>query len=420
MQHAEENFQVEGNREVQAFLQRWLQRAQEGKLNFVGLIACKSATETFCDHVGVIGTEFAANFAVDNLKMQIMGNVFRRLPPEVPANAPANKVVYNLASGPCSFDFLAWLQTQEMRRALEKAEGPLEVAFSMGADQNLDRSLITDQRKIMFENVMGPLIPMLGAVHKPIKEIGVARWPETYTLNSAVELYNAGAPMPRLTVASEAAAKVDAFLKDKPAPVVITLRESGHWPHRNSNIPEWLKFADYLMAKGEHVIFLRDSAKANEPLAAGEGLGACQYATLPPCSLEINSRVALYERAKANIFCANGPATLCHFLSNPWFMVAPLDPSGAYPPGRPEWWLPHHGIPAFGQFPWSGPNQRIIWELDFAETLIQTWEQFCAGEFNEPAPKNTVSLAQQFAIPALPQQMAVPSGGDSGLSTAAA
>ena len=396
MQGAEENFQVEGNREVQAFLERWLLLSREGKLNFVGLIACKSATETYTDHVGVIGTEFAANFAADNLKMQIMGNVFRRLPPNVSPTAPADRVVYNLASGPCSFDFLAWLQTQEMRRMKEGAPGPLKVAFSMGSDQVLQRCLVTDQRKIMFENVMKPLIPMIGAVE--ITDLDNCRWPETYTLNTAVELFNNGAPMPKLTVADEAKAQVGKYLEGKPAPVVITLRESDHWPHRNSDIPQWLKFADYLIGKGEHVVFLRDSAKANEPL---EG-----YNTLPPCSIEINSRVALYKAAKVNIFCANGPATLCFFLDNPWFMIAPLDPSNAYPPGRAEWWLPHHGIPAYGQFPWNGPNQRIIWELDRIDNMVAAWERYLAGEFNCPAPPNNV-----VALPHNPEIPAIWSGG---------
>ncbi len=391
MQHAAENFQVEGNKEVQAFLERWILLAREGKLNFVGLIACKSATETYTDHVGVIGTEFAANFAADNLKMQIMGNVFRRLPPNVSPSAPADRVVYNLASGPCSFDFLAWMQTQHMRMKKEGLPGPLKVAFSMGSDQSLVRSLVTDQRKIMFEHVMEKLIPMLGAV--PMTELDNCRWPENYTLNTAVELFNGGAPMPKLIVAEEAREMVGKYLDGQPQPVVITLREASHWPHRNSNVPEWLKFADYLREKGENVIFLRDTAMAKEPLE----MGGATYCTLPPCSIEINSRVALYERAKINIFCANGPATLCHFLPNPWLMIAPLDPSMAYPPGRPDWWLPHHGIPAYGQFPWSGHNQRIVWELDLVENMIAAWERFIAGEYNCPVPPNNV-----VAIPAPP------------------
>ncbi len=403
MQHAEENFQVEGNKEVQAFIAKWATLAAKGKLNFIGMIACESATQFYCDHVGVIGTEFASNFAADYLKMQVQQNVFRRLPMPASPNAPANHVVYNLASGPCSFDFLAWIQTVEMTRLKEGCPGPLRLAFSMGTNQNLAQCMVTDQRKIMFEGVMKPLIRMIGGEEiMPVNNtpqaqadftsfLANARWTETYTLNTAVELFNAGAPMPKLTPTPEAVESVEKYLGDQKPPVVLTLREAPHWPHRNSNLEEWLKFADYLSGKGENVLFLRDTAKAKEPLGA--------YHTVPPCSLEINSRLALYERAKVNIFCANGPATLCHFTDRPWFMVAPLDPSLAYPPGKPEWWLPHHGIPAYGQFPWSKPNQRIIWELDTVDVLISTWEKFEAGEFDCPVPLNVPMGAPNMLAP---------------------
>lgn len=395
MKEAPNNVQVEGNPQVVEFLRRWLARAEEGKINFVGLIACKSATETYTDHVGVIGTEFAANFAVDNLKIQIMQNVFRRLPPEINPTAPSNRVVYNLASGPCSFDFLAWLQIQTMRHSIEGHGEPMQVAFSMGQDQDLQRSLITDQRKTMFEHIMTPLIPMIGAVEVPIRDLmaqGPCRWPETYTLNAAVELYNSGAPMPTITPNKDAVDKVEAFLKAHPNPVVITLREATHWPHRNSNIPEWLKFCDYLSGKGENVIVVRDTTQAKEPFGA--------YHTCPPASLELHSRVALYQRAKANFFCANGPSMLCSFNEKPWFILGPLDPSGEYPPGRAEWWKPHHGIDALGQFPWSGPNQRIIWELDTYESLVRTWEAFENGGFNVPIWPGT-----HGKVPVIPPEM---------------
>jgi hypothetical protein len=402
LQSAQENFQVEGNPQVQDFLRRWLQKAEEGKLNFVGLVACLSQTQVFVDHVGVIGTEFAANFGIDNLKHQVMTNVFRRLPPDNQVDAPADRVVYNLASGPCSFDFLAWLQIQQMRRNREGVQTPLQVAFAMGTDQNLDRCLITDQRRTMYENVMRALIPMMGAVEVPIIQLlkqGPARWPETYTLNAAVELYQQGVPMPKLTPADTAVEMVDKYLAGR-RPVVITLREASHWPHRNSNIPEWLKFCDYLSGKGEDVIIVRDTAKADEPFGA--------YHTCPPASKEINSRVALYQRAKVNMFAANGPCTLCFFLDNPWFLIGPLDPSRAYPPGCAEWWYPHHGIQAYSQFPWSGPNQRIIWELDTADTLIAAWEKFDNGEFADRA------VTTPTACYSIPEMVPVASKADSG------
>lgn len=365
MQEVQENFQVEGNKEVNEFIDRWKAIVAKGKINFVGIVACQSATEVFMDHVGVIGTEFGASWAARELEKQITGNIYRRMAPAASATAPANKVVYNMASAPCSFDFLAWLMTAEMRRVKEGAEGPLQVAFSFGQDQDKERSLVTMQRRTMFENIMKPLIPMMGAVEVPIAEIGPARWTDVYTLKDATALCQEGIASPRVKPSQEAVDKVEQYLNGR-RPVVIVLREAEHWSHRNSNQPEWFKFIDTALAH-EDVIVLRDTRFATEPLGP--------YHTLPPCSLELNSRVALFERAKCVIGVGNGPMTLLFHMDTPYLMFGAIDPSGSYAPGRPEWWKPHHGIAPGEQFPWSNPHQRIIWEMDTAANLTRAWKK---------------------------------------------
>jgi hypothetical protein len=364
---AEGGYQVEGNPEVQALFRKWLKIAEEGQHCFAGVIVSKSTVDFRVDQAGVIGLEFAAITGCEHLKHQILAAVIQRMPPPIMFNAPANRVVFNIPAAPISFDFLAWLATCELIRIQEGAPPPLQVAFSFGADQNVARYLGTEARHLMFHKVMRPLISMIGGVEivdlNP-ENLAQCRWPDTYTLKKAAQLVRGGLTLPPLEPSRKAVEEVEQFLGSRRSPVVITLREvEGRWPHRNSNLPEWFKFADWLT--DEDVIFVRDTAFGNDPLGP--------YHTMPAASRDLNVRLALYQRAKCNLGVGNGPLTVAFHTKAPWLMMAPIDPSGAYPAGRPEWWLAHHGICPGEQFPWSAHNQRIVWELDTFENIRRAW-----------------------------------------------
>ena len=152
----------------------------------------------------------------------------------------------------------------------------------------------------------------------------------------------------------------------KQAPVTITLREAAYSSHRNSNIDEWLKFAEYLIAQGERVLFVRDTKCAADPI---EG-----YETCPAASIDIDVRLALYESAKANLFVSNGPWSLGLFGSRPWLMFNQIDAMDPYPPNTNQWWVNFHGIGVGEQFPWSRPDQRIVWLKDTFVDMCTAWE----------------------------------------------
>lgn len=386
-----EHYQVEGNQHCLNFIDRWRAIVAKGRINTIGIIATQSATEIFYDQAGVVGSEFAMHYAAGLLQDQTKENLDNRIKPQQSQNAPANRVVYNMAAAPTSFDFLAWMQTALMMMHKEGVPGPLHVAFSWGKKRNVAACLGSPQRKIMFENVMRPLIEIMGAVEVDIDQIGEARWLDCYTLALASRMGQDGVPIPKLTPSKEAVAKVDQYLNGR-RPVVIVLREATHWEHRNSVIPEWTRFIDETLAH-EDVIVLRDAAKAMEPLGP--------YHTMPPCSVEMNSRIALFQRAKCILGVGNGPMTLAFHGDTPWMMFAPLDPSGTYPPGRPEWWLPMHGIKAGDQFPWSqGPHQRIVWALDTFDNMTKAWKEFeTMPEFHgEPSPPLAISFNPLEAV----------------------
>jgi ADP-heptose:LPS heptosyltransferase len=151
-------------------------------------------------------------------------------------------------------------------------------------------------------------------------------------------------------------------------PITITLRESLHWPHRNSNLPEWLKFADYLQKQGEQVLFVRDTWKAREPLE--------RFATCPAASRDLEIRLALYKQAKCNFFIDNGPWHLALVSPAPWVAFINVDPMSGYIPCTPQWWKRNHGVAPGQQFPWSNATQRIVWAPDTFDEMCKAWEDF--------------------------------------------
>ena len=154
-------------------------------------------------------------------------------------------------------------------------------------------------------------------------------------------------------------------------PITITLREMDLYPYRNSNLWAWLNLAQYLTDHGEYVVFVRDTAKATEKL---DGFEIC-----PEASVDLHSRMALYEIAKLNLFVANGPTTLGWFGDFPWLSFTRIEPDGhEYVPNTPSFWRDNIGIEVGTQLPWALPDQRIIWQPDDYENLIKAWEEFQA------------------------------------------
>src|SRR6185436_290868 len=107
---------------------------------------------------------------------------------------------------------------------------------------------------------------------------------------------------------------------------------------------------------GEDVIFVRDTAKADEPI---EGIE-----TSPRASRDFLYRAALMFSARANMFVANGPSLLAWYSDVPFLnfkLLCPEEPE--WGPGKPAFWH-RHGMAPGDQLPWTAPTQRLVWEED--------------------------------------------------------
>ena len=116
------------------------------------------------------------------------------------------------------------------------------------------------------------------------------------------------------------------------------------------------------------MVFVRDTAKVAETLPG--------YVCYPHASVDLDVRLALYERAKMNFFVPNGPYGLAIFTDVPHMVPMMMDPTETYWPYTPLFWEKNMGIGEGDQWPWSGPHQRIIWGArDDCDVLIRAWEQ---------------------------------------------
>jgi hypothetical protein len=353
------------NAHVVELLEKWLAKAKNGEVNHVAIVNCLPPNLVSWDAAGLIECEASSVFGLGELQKLIQHNKAKRAGDyKLDKTLGADFVAYNFATDPVGFDFMNWLIDAEMTRRREGAPFPLKVGFAIGADGTTGFETEANQR--MVNGVILPLLNMFGAVEDSRAMSG--RRKEIFTLRDVTKAARDGEPVPHPKPSSWAVSKVAAFIKGS-SPITITLREADHWPHRNSDVEAWCRFATDLSVAGERVIVLRDTAKANEPLAASY-FGQ----TWPLASMDLDVRLALYESAKCNFFVANGPYTLALFGSRPFLKFNPVDGGDRYLPNTPKWWHDWMGIEVGEQFPWQLPTQRIVWERDDYATIARAWD----------------------------------------------
>ncbi len=343
-----------GNDAVVTALEKLLAQARGGR---AGYLIASMETDGEKPTFGWFGSptlQGAAMESLEKLAVLIERDVTNKVPPPRAANIPADRVVYNVPGSPCSFDFIHWLVDAEMTRIAEGASAPLKVCFWFGRDGR--SGLNMPWRRTMFENVMRPALALIGAVEDQTAVDGRVKM--EFGFKGVVDRARHGAIVPRFR--AQASASTLGY-------VTITLREAEQWPHRNSNIGAWTAFAEYLKRRGENVIFVRDTANADDPIG---------FETNPMASRNLHARAVLYHHAKKNFFVSNGPATLAFFSNWPWTMFLKIEPDGhAYAPNTPSFWREQFGMEVGEQFPWARPDQRIVWAGDDYEILVEAWEK---------------------------------------------
>jgi hypothetical protein len=370
---------AEGNSFCVETLERCLALAKEGRTGYCAIVMVQGQGNVTLHFGGLAGLEITAYWGTGLLQDKLIKISHNLMDLPVNPNAPANRIYYNLGKMSFSFDFACVLLDAEMTRIREGAPGPLRVAFRWGNSHRDEGFEIynSPQRQRAFTGILQSLIKLIGAVEDETAIDGRAM--SSISLKGVIEGYKKGEAIPQFAAPAEIREQVRlALARDNIVdPIVITLREADHSPHRNSNLPEWLKFAEWLKQQGETIIFVRDTAKAQEKLTG--------WTTCPSASENLLVRAALYECAKCNCFVSNGPHILATIGNRPWLLFNEIQDEVRYFGNTGLGWEKFTGIKAGGQFPWSRTNQRIIWARDTFEVMRDAWLDHIAPAFRQAA-----------------------------------
>lgn len=355
-----------GNADAVRLLELCLNRAKQGKMTYVGILMCEEPNFINLETAGSSNMEDKLPEVLDRFKSAIVPRVCNRndAPPRDP-KLGLDYVCYNVAGMPISYDFMCWLINREMQRRQANAPAPLKVGFWFGWDGK--SGLETEYRKNMFSHVVHPLLRCIGAVEDPVAVGGIYDHKDLFApMLDLVRACRGIAKFPRLKPSEKVEHAMRKTLDGK-RPVTITLRESDHWRFRNSNKPAWIAFANDLKKKGKQVIFLRDTARAEEEI---EG-----HDIFPQASYDLEIRLALYEQAEANLFISNGPCGLAWAGSRPYLIFQPMDEDCAHAASTSRWWAEYADMKPGDQYPWALRGQRLVWELDTYQNISRAWEE---------------------------------------------
>lgn len=256
-----------------------------------------------------------------------------------------------------SYDFLIWLITVELQRQRDRG-GRLKVRFGYPPPDHVAVPL--------FNKVCKPSLVLLDAEETDLPP--TAATPD-YDMRHVVAAAR-DQQVPQWRVPQTMLAHVREWLGGR-RPIVITLREAEYDRERNSNIAAWIKFADRF--GHDEVLFVRDTAKADEPLG---GRWTC-----PLGSRNLLFRAGLYAQARVLFFVSNGPVALAYFLPTAFRILKPVTRNTT-----PWWiatanrWEAAMGIKLGAQFPWFNECQRIIWADDTYESIVAAWDDLDAWE----------------------------------------
>ncbi|MCW8916123.1 MAG: hypothetical protein OQK24_09760 [Magnetovibrio sp.] len=155
--------------------------------------------------------------------------------------------------------------------------------------------------------------------------------------------------------------------------IPITLREAPFSMNqdKNSNIAEWVAFAQQLNPDQYYPVFVRDTSMALETLP--DELSDCVVFPEAPWNLDI--RMGLYQLGYLNMFVGNGPGMLCLLNRENRALMFQRPGSGNV---KATDQLKIAGVAEGDHYPNLGKFQRILFaEKDNADIIRQEFDAMC-------------------------------------------
>lgn len=221
--------------------------------------------------------------------------------------------VYDLQVCPPTYDFISFLGEAEIRRQAIGAEkmdiiiqpGPLDGFRDDALPDSNDTRIGMLYRVVMGSCRLVPSIRNVEVLSERRKVVAGDVFPEGYDWRTPCHHYGSWFFRTSFPVlhSTASARKYVAAIVDHPY-VTITLRQSSHWPERNSNLEQWKIVAERIhRGLGYNVVWVPD---AENPLIPG--IYTHVYA-----AYDTDMRLALYEGATLNLGVNNGPMCMLFY-----------------------------------------------------------------------------------------------------------
>lgn len=253
-----------------------------------------------------------------------------------------NWAFYDLGVNPPSYDFVTFMQ-----HALHN--GAQAVLFKKG--QNGNKKAFEDTEQERFETIILPLVKLYGIEHQIVDiAVGEYCYPDKTSHSHDVQLSKLPKKPFAVMPSQEALDRANDRFKGK-RPIVISLRRMKlQYQHGRNSGPDWERWA------ADHDAFL-----------------------IPDYDYEkvsIDDRVAYCELASLNMGINSGVSILFTMSLRPFLMLKMLNEDYKVTRAR---YLEQVGFPVGSQFPWSGKNQKFVWNSkDDYETLESEYQKYMA------------------------------------------
>lgn len=153
--------------------------------------------------------------------------------------------------------------------------------------------------------------------------------------------------------------------------VVITLRQYGYDTARNSNISEWIKFADWVSRKGFMPVFVPDTDACWCP----NKLLNDYIVFTEPC-WNLGLRLALYELAFVNFFYSNGLG-MFGLIDKKVRLIAMVPIIEESLGANYAAFVEDYGLtPGQRRYDFSEPHQLLSWKRDIFENIRDEFLEF--------------------------------------------
>ena len=317
----------------------------------------------------------------------------------------ALQFVFDLSVAPLTFDFISYLAAADLARRRQNLSH-MDVLFVGGAYGGVRRELpeyeaIMDAQMRLWRvrNILAPALSLLPSVRsysyctsreqaKALISANPAHvYPTDYLINFPCQpvksvIHEAARkgesvwPMLRATEAAKrfVAAYIERVAQDRRS-VVISMRNYGFAPERNSHTEEWLRFAAELDPARYAAIFVPDIGVAMT--ATPNDFGGHAVCTAACWNLEI--RMALYEAAWLNISMMQGPMELCWYNEAVRYAIF-LEPDTH--PTTSVMQLTENGLRVGYDLDFATARQHMYWQAD---TLVNIRRAFVEAEAMLPS-----------------------------------